>query len=318
MFGWITHTVLSFISRYGYLAVFVYMALETAFVLHFAPSELVVPVAATQLVHGPASFALFVLDATAGATVGSLLAYYLFGKNGEAVLDRYGGVLHVSDGDVERSQRWFRRWGESSVFWGRMLPLVRAVISIPAGLADMDLRKFVTYSASGAFVFNVLLTYLVYKGSGTTSPLGVVVAALSTELSEIATYVSVHTRVVAVGVGMLVTILGIVWLARDYIRENPVVAQFVALHFARAGGLFTAALFFIGAVVAPAHSFRAITNVWNDPLALTRIGLSPQAALLIVGIACFVVALAVFELGKRIPVARIQMLLQLEQFSMRV
>ncbi|HZD43662.1 MAG TPA: VTT domain-containing protein, partial [Methanomicrobiales archaeon] len=121
------------------------MILETAFILHFVPSEIVVPVAASQLVHDPISFGLFVLDTTTGATVGSLLAYYLLGKQSDTILSRYGYLIHVSEDDLRRGRRWFRRWGESSVFWGRMLPLMRAVISIPAGIAEMDLRKFVAY-----------------------------------------------------------------------------------------------------------------------------------------------------------------------------
>ncbi|WP_223301666.1 DedA family protein [Haladaptatus sp. R4] len=195
MFDWVTHAVLSFVSDYGYLAVFVYMALETGFILHFAPSELVVPFAATQLVHDPFSFGLFVLDATLGATVGSVLAYYVIGKNSEYVLGRWGYLVHVSDDDIQRGQRWFGHWGESSVFWGRMLPLMRAAISIPAGIAEMDLRKFVTYSASGAFVFNLLLTFLVYSGSGETSPLGLLLSKVSEEVTEVVTYVQVHPRV---------------------------------------------------------------------------------------------------------------------------
>ena len=156
--------VLDLIHQYGYLALFVYLVLETAFILHFAPSELVVPVAASILVHGPLSFALFVLDATAGATLGSLLLYGLFDRYGERTLDRYGRYFHLTEANVDRSRRWFQRWGESTVLWGRFLPLVRAVISIPAGIAHMERRKFAVYSAGGSGLFAAAVAGLVLTG----------------------------------------------------------------------------------------------------------------------------------------------------------
>jgi membrane protein DedA with SNARE-associated domain len=213
MFDWLANTILSFVVKYGYLAVFVYLTLETAFILHFAPSEIVVPFAATQLVYDPVSFAVFVAVSTAGATAGSLLGYYVFGKNGKTALDRYGHVFHVSESDLERSQRWFRRWGRSSVLWGRMLPLMRAVISIPAGLAEMDLRTFTLYSASGSLVFNVFLTYLVYEGAGETSPLDWVINVVSSALQG--------NLVVVASLGVVVT-LGVagVWVAREHLNRE--------------------------------------------------------------------------------------------------
>ena len=305
MFDWVTHTVLSFVSDYGYLAVFVYMALETGFILHFAPSELVVPFAATQLVHDPFSFGLFVLDATLGATVGSVLAYYVLGKNSEYVLGRWGYLVHVSDDDIQRGQRWFGHWGESSVFWGRMLPLMRAGISIPAGIAEMDLRKFVTYSASGAFIFNLLLTFLVYSGAGETSPLGLLLSKVSEEVTEVVTYVQLHPRVAIVAGGVFVLALAGLWFSRDYIRKNPVVSHRIMLRILCGSGTIVGVLFLLGATVTPLQSFHAITNIWDNPLFFTQFGLSPQFALLSTGLVFCASALVLFEIGKRIPIERL-------------
>ncbi|ODR82442.1 SNARE associated protein-related protein [Haladaptatus sp. W1] len=220
MFDWLANTILSFVVKYGYLAVFIYLTLETAFILHFAPSEIVVPFAATQLVHDPMSFGFFVAVSTAGATAGSLLGYYAFGRNGKAALDRYGHILHVSESDLERSQRWFRRWGRSSVLWGRMLPLMRAIISIPAGIAEMDVRTFTVYSASGSLVFNVFLTYLVYEGAGETSPLDWAITTVSTTFAPYIDGIGGNWVVIAgIGVVLAVGTAGI-WLAREHlIRE---------------------------------------------------------------------------------------------------
>ncbi len=216
MFGWLAQIVLHFVREYGFFAVFLYMVLETSFILHFAPSELVVPFAATQLVHGPVTFALFVVDTTVGATLGSALAYYVFGIHGREVLERYGHAVHVSESSLDRSQRVFHRYGESSVFWGRMLPLFRALISIPAGLAEMDARRFVFYSASGAAVFNTALTYLVYSGAGTTSPLELIIE----EATAFVDYLVKNLHVAALIVVIVALFVAVVWHQRDRIKAS--------------------------------------------------------------------------------------------------
>lgn len=214
MLDWLLDEVLAFIARYGWVAVFVYMVLETAFILHFAPSEIVIPVAASRLVTDRASFALFLANTTAGATIGALLAYYVFGRYGERALERFGRYLHVDDDDIERGERWFLRWGETSVFWGRLLPVMRAVISIPAGMAGMNLRKFVAYSAVGSAIFNFAFTWLVYSGEKSHSPLDIAVIYLG-GIAE-STLAQPH---VAAGFGVVALVLvGVAWTRREKIR----------------------------------------------------------------------------------------------------
>ncbi|WP_435154901.1 DedA family protein [Haladaptatus sp. DFWS20] len=158
-----TETALSLIQQYGFLAVFVFAFLESSMLFPFLPSELVVPAAAGLLVRDPVSFALFVLTMTVGTTLGSLFPYFV-GHEGHEALDRYGRYLRVSADETDRASRWFRRWGEHSVLWGRFLPVLRSVISIPAGFAEMGFRKFVAYTTVGALLFNVSVTGLVYFG----------------------------------------------------------------------------------------------------------------------------------------------------------
>lgn len=310
MFEGLLHAILGFIDQYGYFAVFVYMLLETAFVLHFVPSEVVVPVAASQLVHDPVSFVGFVLDTTAGATVGSLLAYVVFGRYGERALERYGHLIHVSEADVHRSQAVFSRYGESTVFWARMLPFFRALISIPAGLANMGVRRFVVYSAAGAALFNTALTYLVYTGAGTTSPLGVVTAHLRSWLADDLAYVAANHEFVAGFLGGLFLIAAVLWLAREWILDNPDISKIVALHVIRIVGLVIGAIFVYGAVSSPSQAFHVVTAVWNDPLIFVRIGFSEQVAMLLTGALLAIAGTVVYELGKLIEVTRVLARLQ--------
>ncbi|MFB6166469.1 MAG: DedA family protein [Haloarculaceae archaeon] len=305
MFEWLSHAVLGFVRAYGYVAVFVYMVLETAFILHFVPSEVVVPFAASQLVHDPLSFVLFVVDTTVGATLGSLLAYVLFGRYGERVLERYGHLIHVTERDIERSRTVFIRYGESSVFWARMLPLFRALISIPAGLAEMGLRRFTLYSAAGAALFNTALTYLVYSGAGTHSPLDYAVEWLRAGLGEELAFVASHVLVVFVVLALLAGLAAGIWMARGWIRMHPELAKLFALHVVRLVGLFVGVVFVLGALSAPQVAFRLLTGVWNDPLLWVHLGFSEQIALLLTGVLVAFVATFVYEVGRVVQIAQV-------------
>ncbi|MFB6179156.1 MAG: DedA family protein [Halorientalis sp.] len=306
MFQGLLDAVLGFVHQYGYLAVFVYMTLETAFILHYVPSEVVVPFAGAQLVHDPVSFVLFVVDTTAGATFGSVIAYLLFGQYGREALEHYGHVIHVSADRLDRSESVFRRYGQSTVFWARMLPFLRAFISIPAGLAEMNLRRFTVYSAGGALVFNTLLTYLVYSGAGTTSPLEVGREEAATLLGQSRAYVGAHTDFVIVLAGIAAVTAAAVWVSRDWIRSNPGLAKQVGLHSVRLVGVFVGGVFVIGSLTAPEHAFGVITAVWDDPRFWVQHGVSEQVSLFVFGIVIAFVGVSVYELGEGVERTDVQ------------
>ncbi|EMA49880.1 DedA family protein [Halococcus salifodinae] len=160
----IEETATTLLAQYGLLALFVFMFLETSLLFPFVPSELVLPVGAAAIVSTPASFLAFVLVVAAGGTAGSLFAYYVFDAAHQPLVDRYGAYVRVSESDLSRARRWFRRYGESSVFWGRLLPVVRSVISIPAGVAGMHVGTFALYSAVGSGLFATGIAALVVTG----------------------------------------------------------------------------------------------------------------------------------------------------------
>jgi len=308
MLDWLVRSVLDFVGQYGYLAVFVYMVLETGYVLHFVPSEVVVPLAASQLVHDGPSFVLFVLDATAGATVGSLLAYGLFGRYGRGLLSRYGHVVHLSEDRVEWSQDVFLTYGESSVFWGRVLPFLRTLVSIPAGLAAMDLRRFVVYSAAGAAIFNTGLTYLVYTGRSTTSPLGLAATVVGSWVALQVAYVQTHEKLVVVLLGVLALLATWIWMSRGWIEAHPETAKAIGLHAVRIVGVLAGALFVVGALSSPHRAFAAVTWAWDDPRFLVGLGLTEQVALLLTGVLAMLVGILVYEFGRLVRLAHVRWL----------
>ena len=157
------------LAQYGVLAVFCFTFLESSMLFPLLPSEVVLPLAAVVVVAGVPSLAGFALAATAGVVVGSVVAYYLFGRGGERLAERYGALFSVSERELAWTKRAFDRYGESSVFWGRFLPILRSVVSVPAGFAQMDLPRFAAYSAGGALLFNLAVGALALGGDDSPS-----------------------------------------------------------------------------------------------------------------------------------------------------
>jgi membrane protein DedA with SNARE-associated domain len=150
----------------GYVGVMLAMAIESAMIP--LPSELILPFAGF-LVSDPAqlepisgqpwSFWLVVIVGTIGNTLGSLVGYAIGAYGGRPFLERYGRYLLIRQHEIEIADRFFARWGSQTAFFSRLLPIVRTFISFPAGVARMDLRKFIVYSTAGAFLWSIALVW---------------------------------------------------------------------------------------------------------------------------------------------------------------
>lgn len=295
-----TQVVFDFIRQYGFLALFLYMLLETGMILHFAPSELVIPFAAAILVTGPLTFGLFVLVATLGSTLGSVFVYYIFDRYGVRAIDRYGRYVHIDREDLDRSQAWFGRWGENSVFWGRLLPVLRAAISIPAGLAEMEVKKFTLYSALGSLVFNTVLTYLTASSGNAKSPLELLAEWLVAN-SEAAAYVSANRLRIAFQLLIVLALATLVWRQREWIKTNPEAAKDIVVRVSFWVGVTSGSLLITTGFYIPREAFPLITWVWNDPqFVVSGLGVSRQIALVLSGIGLLVGAAVVLLVGRRI------------------
>ena len=150
----------------GYLGVFIAMTIESAMIP--LPSELILPFAGflvsdpsqiEPLTGQPWNYWIVVIVATAGNTCGSLIAYAIGAKGGRPFLERYGKYLLIRPHDIELADRFFAKWGSQTAFFSRLLPIVRTFISFPAGVARMNLPKFIFYSTAGAFIWSMLLVY---------------------------------------------------------------------------------------------------------------------------------------------------------------
>ncbi len=128
------------------------------------PSEVTMPFSGFLVTQGKFNFWLIVFAGTLGNLVGSIAAYFL-GFWGEdhivrSLIRKYGKYILISEHEYDRSERWFRKYGEIIVFVSRLLPAVRTYISLPAGIAKMNFRKFILYTTIGSFIWSLFLTYI--------------------------------------------------------------------------------------------------------------------------------------------------------------
>ncbi len=146
-----------FINQCSYAGVFVLMALES--MIAPIPSELVMPFAGFLVFSGHFDPLAVMLASSLGSICGSLVSYGM-GVLGEPVVLRYGRYLLLNPHHLEWTSRFFARHGGKTVFIARFIPVVRHLISIPAGLARMRLLPFILFTAVGATLWNGFLTYL--------------------------------------------------------------------------------------------------------------------------------------------------------------
>lgn len=153
-----------FVNNASYLFVFIFMVIESSFIPF--PSEVVVPPAAyLAMQKGDLNIFMVVLVATAGALVGALINYILSLLIGRPIVyafanSRFGHACLIDKEKVENAERYFDKHGAISTFIGRLIPAVRQLISIPAGLARMNIWVFSLFTSLGAMVWNIILATL--------------------------------------------------------------------------------------------------------------------------------------------------------------
>ncbi len=146
-----------FINQCSYVGIFLLMTLES--MVAPIPSELVMPFAGFLIVMGHFDVVPVIVVSSLGSIAGSLLSYSM-GMLGEPVVLRYGRYLLLNQHHLEWTELFFFRHGGKTIFFARFIPVVRHLISIPAGLARMSLIPFILFTAAGATLWNGFLTYL--------------------------------------------------------------------------------------------------------------------------------------------------------------
>lgn len=156
---WIMHIM----EQFGYIGVFLLILLENVFPP--IPSEVILTFGGFMVDQSPKlTFTGMLIASTLGAVIGAVVLYYLGNILGfhriEKVVDRYGYILRIDRTDLHKTNQWFNRYGYTAVFLCRFVPLIRSLISIPAGISKMNIIPFLIYTTIGTLIWNAVLIYL--------------------------------------------------------------------------------------------------------------------------------------------------------------
>lgn len=193
------------LENLNYWVVTLFMTIESSFIPF--PSEVIVPPAAWKsMTDESMNIFLVVLFATIGADAGALINYYLARWLGRPIVykfanSRIGHICLIDEEKVHHAEEYFRKHGATSTFFGRLIPAVRQLISIPAGLAGMKLSSFLLYTTLGAGIWNsilALLGYFIYRFTDIKTTNDVYV--LATKYSHEIGYVILAIALLVVGI----------------------------------------------------------------------------------------------------------------------
>ncbi|NPA59471.1 MAG: DedA family protein [Epsilonproteobacteria bacterium] len=156
----LAQTLVDLIFDWGYMGIFLLMAVESSFIPF--PSEIVLVPAGYLASKGDMSIVLIMGSALGGSLVGAFINYYLALTLGRKILTRYGKYFFIKETALDKMDSFFAKHGHISTFTGRLIPGIRQLISIPAGLARMNLVQFSLYTSLGAGLWALVLTLLGY------------------------------------------------------------------------------------------------------------------------------------------------------------
>jgi membrane protein DedA with SNARE-associated domain len=153
----VVHFIMSIISDLGYAGIFLLMVLESALIP--IPSEIIMPFSGFLVTTGSLGSIGVILAGSLGNLVGSIATYFLGIRLGRAFLIKYGKYIFFRPKHLVFTEELFRKYGEKIVFVGRLLPVVRTYVSLPAGIGRTNFLKFTVYTFAGSLIWNAILTY---------------------------------------------------------------------------------------------------------------------------------------------------------------
>jgi membrane protein DedA with SNARE-associated domain len=191
--------IVATIASNGYAGIVLLMAVESACIP--LPSEVIMPFAGYLVFKGEFTLWGAALAGAAGCVLGSLVAYFIGAYGGRSLVFKYGRYVLISHRDLDLADRWFNRHGGGTVFFGRLLPVIRTFIALPAGISRMPIRRFVVYTFVGSFIWCYGLAWIGRKLSESWNTLGVYFHKFDT----------------AIAIGLLIVV---VWYVRRHWRHR--------------------------------------------------------------------------------------------------
>ena len=153
--------IIATISTLGYGGIVLLMAIESACIP--LPSEVIMPFSGFLVYQGRFDIWLIALAGAIGCVIGSVVAYWVGMYGGRPLIEKYGKYILISHHDLDLADRWFKKHGDSVIFFSRLLPVVRTYISFPAGIARMRFWHFIVYTFVGSYIWSWGLGYVGLK-----------------------------------------------------------------------------------------------------------------------------------------------------------
>lgn len=194
----LTNFIIQTISNSGYVGVFLLMVAESALIP--IPSEVIMPFSGYLVSTGKFNVISVIVAGSVGNLVGSLIAYFIGAYLGRGFVLRYGKYVLLKRSHLELAESYFKKYGDKATFISRLLPAVRTYVSLPAGVAKMNLKRFSAFTLIGSIIWNTALTYIGF--------------ALGEEWNIIRKYSNYFDGIVVIAV-----IVGIIWFWRSK-RKN--------------------------------------------------------------------------------------------------
>ncbi|WP_017416560.1 DedA family protein [Clostridium tunisiense] len=197
--------IINFMENFGYLGTFLMILLENVFPP--IPSEVILTFGGFMTTNTGMTIMGVVTSATAGSVAGAIVLYGIgrvFNvKKLEKIITRFGHILRLKVSDIEKANSWFTRYGYKAIFFCRMVPLIRSLISIPAGMAGMKFSLFILYTTAGTLIWNIILVC-----SG---------AALGESWGEILGFMDVYSNITYGILGLAFVIFSGLW----FLKRKP-------------------------------------------------------------------------------------------------
>ncbi|APC47604.1 DedA family protein [Virgibacillus halodenitrificans] len=198
MENWLTDIM----SEFGYMGIMFLIALENIFPP--IPSEVILTFGGFMTTTSKLSVIGVITSATAGSVVGAIILYMiglqLDVAKLEKIVDRWGHVLRITKKDIHKADRWFDKYGPWTVFFCRFVPLIRSLISIPAGMSNMNVGLFLLFTTLGTLIWNIVLVNLG--------------ASLGNSWEVVVEYMGIYSKVIYVVLLLLVAILLYLFIKR--------------------------------------------------------------------------------------------------------
>ena len=226
---WLTTNITNLYVTTGLVGIVLAMAIESCCIP--LPSEIVMPLAGIMIYNNKilsglnpiVSILLVALAGSIGCLVGSIVAYWVGYNGGRPLMLKYGRYVLISQHDADKADRYFQHWGSATVFFSRLLPVVRTYISLPAGIAKTPFVKFCLYTVLGSFPWCVLLTFAGYE-----------LGKVGGSLSSLATIF--HGLDVVILIAIVILVVLYIW---RHIRNDRKAREELAVNEARAAALET-------------------------------------------------------------------------------